>query len=356
MDFLKKELVDMGKRIMNNSLKTEVDKNGKEKYSDETAITKLVNNAFTKECAIKSPEAVFKLNSLIVATVKEIDDPKYTDFIKALSDYKKVGYNDTVYYNVNGQNRTTARLTATGSSVDFTPIPKGKKKIPATPFKFQFGVKYSIADMIENPVNGFRDAVNLVRKKKTEDTVMQIWKITRDAVSASKIPSRQIINTANITIADFRKVEASLIRYGNNKRPFLLADSLFINTLAERQAIVPVAGMADKPLFLTEELQEQLLRDIEVTMVSKSIAIPYNNPWQDDMHTTVKLPYDEAIMVAGGQDSPYKIRDYGDITYLQDSKPDTETEEFNMKISYKMDVTLLLTQGIAYLKDTSIIL
>ena len=75
------------------------------------------------------------------------------------------------------------------------------------------------------------------------------------------------------------------------------------------------------------------------------------------MKKKVDLPVDEAIMIAGGVNSPVKVTEFGGMAVLSDDiDKHIETEEVFRKISYKVDVTLLLNRAIAYLKDTSVVL
>ena len=73
------------------------------------------------------------------------------------------------------------------------------------------------------------------------------------------------------------------------------------------------------------------------------------------MNSKVDLPVNEAILIAGGSSSPFKVTEFGGLTMLEDTlNQNIETEQVHLKISYKVDVTLLLTQAIAYLKDTAV--
>ena len=73
------------------------------------------------------------------------------------------------------------------------------------------------------------------------------------------------------------------------------------------------------------------------------------------MNTKVDLPVNEAIMIAGGTTSPFKVTEFGGLTMLEDTlNQNIETEQVHLKISYKVDITLLLTQAIAYIKDTTV--
>lgn len=349
--------LQMAKRVYNNKME-DIVKDGKVIANDEEALTKIVNNAFTGSNTIKNYQAFHDLNQLIVTTADDVAKPNLERAINLVASYKTVGANDIMEYDVNDKNvQTTMALSATGSGVDFVKIPSYKNKIFATPKKHQFGVKYSISAMVSDPVNEFRNAVNYVAEAKVKYIMSQLYAVTRSAVANSKIPAKQIKQGAGISFPEFRAVESSLLRYGRNVRPVLIADNAFIGTLAEKQATVSVQGITSQPLYLTDDLKESLLRDIEIDQISKTMCIATDNPWTDRMNTKVDLPVDEAIMIAGGVNSPFKVTEFGGMAVLSDDiDKHIETEEVFMKISYKVDVTLLLNRAIAYLKDTSVVL
>jgi hypothetical protein len=152
-------------------------------------------------------------------------------------------------------------------------------------------------------------------------------------------------------------VETSLLRYGRNVRPVIIGDQSILTSLAETQATLPAGAMTNVPLFLTDELRQSLLRDVTFDMISKSVAIYLDNPYTIVTNSQVDLPYNEALMIAGGSLSPFRVTDFGDMAVLSDEITDNiETEEVHMKISYKVDITLLLGQAIGYIKDTAVTL
>ena len=351
---LNKNLVQLGKRVYNNKMMDAVEG----KPSDEAVIKELVKKAFNENNTINDIQQYRNLNQLIVTTAEDVAKPNIQKTINLVAQYKTVGTNDIMEYDVNDHNfRVTMALSATGSGVDFTKIPSYKQKIFAQPRKHQFGTKYSISRMVSDPVQEFKNAVNLVAEEKVKYIMSQIYIVTRQAVTASKIPTKQILSNAGILFPDFRKVESSLLRYGNNVRPVLIGDTAFIGSLAEKQAGVFVTGTTDRPLYLTEDLKESLLRDITIDQVSKTMCISIDNPYTDRANSKVDLPVNEAIMVAGGVNSPFRVTEFGAMGLLSDDiNQHIETEEAFLKISYKVDVTLLLNRAVAYLKDTSVTL
>lgn len=351
--------LEMAKRICNNKMDEVKDKDGKIIASDEGALLKMVNSAFDKASGdINNIQAFRDLNKLIVTTAEALAEPDIQKTINLVAQYQKVGANDVMQYDVNDNKvRVSMALTATGTGVDFTKIPSYKKKQFATARKHQFGVKYSVSRMISDPVNEFRNATQYVAEEKVKYVMSQIYIVLRNAVTASKIPAKQMHETAGITFPEFKAIESSLLRYGRNARPIMIADTAFISDLADKQASVSATGMTNTPLYLTDAMREHLLHDIEIEQISKTMAIAIDNPYTDRMNSKVDLPVDEAILVAGGSSSPFRVTDFGDMAVASDNLDiNLETEEVNMKISYKVDITLLLTQAVGYIKNTNVTL
>ena len=194
----------------------------------------------------------------------------------------------------------------------------------------------------------------MVQEEKSRFTIKEIYKLTQEASDASRIPTGQTVSGANVTFQEYKVIEGRLIRKGGGKSPFVFGDRAILGSLAEKQAGTLVAG-TNEPMFLTDDLKESLLRDIEVEFISKSVAVYMDNPFIDRKNTidSLELPTNKAILISGDGESPYKVTDYGDLAVLSDDF-DVETEEAEVKISYKVDITLLLTEAIGYVVDTSV--
>lgn len=344
----------MAKRVYNNKMEIEKDKEGNIIAGDEMALTKLVNSAFTKNGEINNYQAFRDLNKLILVGAEEFGKADFQKVINMLADYEQVGANDIKIYELPKEKvKATMKLTATGSGVDFTRIPSYRNTELATPVKHQFGVYYNVSRMISDPVNEYKNAVDIVREEKVKYILSKIYSVASAAATAGKIPAQQIHTDANMTFPDFRSIESSLIRYGRNTRPVLIADPAFISNLVDKQATVNVNDNISK--YLTDDLREKLLSATTFETVGRTICINLDNPYTDKMNTKVDLPVNEAIMIAGGSSSPFKVTEFGGLTMLEDTlNQNIETEQVHLKISYKVDVTLLLTQAIAYLKDTAV--
>lgn len=354
MDFVK--ILELGKRIYNNKMLVEKDEQGNIVLSDEEAIKALVDKTFTSDGDIRSLEQLRIFNKLIVETAEAEAKPRIEPILNLIADYQTVGRYDKVIYEVPKQARISMALTATGAGVDFRRISPSVKRHPARPETHQFGVYYNISEMISNPVNEFRNAVNYVAEYKAKYYFTKIMELVNNAKTIGKIPEDQILEGANIDIMDYRnKLENRLLRYGRGARPVMIADRNLIDAFAIKQASANLGIEGKEGILLTDELRESLLRDIEITQIMRTIAIPTDNPFVDDANSKVDLPVNEGIVIAGGDKSPFKIREFGQMRVAQ-GLPDIEDERVNMKIDFKVDITLLLGQAIGYVKDTAVTL
>lgn len=351
MDFAK--ISELGKRIYNNKMLVKKDNEGQVVLSDEDAIKNLVDQTFTRDGEIKNMEQFRVFNKLIVETADTEANAEIEPILNLLADYQTVGRYDKVVYTVPKEARISLALTATGAGVDFKRIAPGSKKVPAKVETHQFGVYYNIDEMISDPVNKFREAVDYVTKYKVKYIFTKIMDLTNEAVTSGDIPSGQILDTAGFNIMDYRAIENRLLRYGRGVRPVMIADRNLIDSLAIKQANSGITGSED--IFLNDNLKESLLRETSITQISRTTAIPTVNPFVDNDNSKVDLPVDEGFVVAGGDKSPFKIREFGGMRTAQ-GLPDIEDERVNMKIDMKMDITLLLGRAMAYIQDAEVTL
>lgn len=348
---LKPESIQLGKRVYNSK-----DINTESK--DGQAITELAHKAINANGTIGNLQAFRDLNQLIVTTAEQLQQPNRQQYIDLVSDYKKVGVNDIMQYNVEDKiTKVTTALTATGTGVNFTKVPSFTSRVYATPYKHQFGIKYSISEMYSDPINQFKSAVDLVNAEKIRYILSQVFAVVREASANAKIPAKQKSTVANITFQGFKAIETSLLRYGRNIKPVMIADTALISSLADKQASVTVSGAGSIPLYLTDSMRESLLTDTTIEQISKTVAISIDNPYIDNMNSKVELPVDEAILIAGGSASPIKVTEFGEMALLSDTiQQHIESEEAFLKVAYKVDITLLLNRAIGYIKDTSVVL
>lgn len=352
-DFLK--TLELGKRIYNNKMLEKKDEQGSVILSDEDAIKALVEQTFTSSGDVRNIEQLRFFNRLIVETADEEAKPRIQPIIDLVSDYSSVGRYDKIVYEVPKKAKIKMALTATGAGVDFVRISPSQKKVPAKPETHQFGAYYNIDQMISDPVNEFRKAVNHVAEQKVSYIYSKIMSLVNKAKSTGGIPSNQLVEGANISFMDYRALENKLLRYGKGVKPVMIADRNLIDSLAMKQATLSLGVTGKEGILLTDELRRELLKDTEINEFSRTTAIPTDNPFTENTHTKVDLPVNEGIVIAGGEKSPFKIREFGAMRTAQ-GMPDIEDERVNMKIDIKMDITLLYGEAMGYVKDTNVVI
>lgn len=345
-------LFNVGIRTYNNQMEEAKEGN----LSDEAVIVSLVNEAYSKNGVIKSNEKLRQFHALVVEVANEVKNPKYDQIVNLLTQYdKRTSIYDVKYYNVIDKSiKAKFYVSAKESGVEFNRIAINSSNKIATPENFQLGLKYSINELVTDPVNKFRELVNMIPEIKLEMLVKNMYIDLAKASTTNDIPASQIIEKSNITFDDFRKVENKLIRTGRNAAPIMLADIAFIDHLANAQAGVatPITN-ATQGLYLTDELKTSLLRDIVIDQVSKTVCIPLDNDWTDKTHTKTLLDPQEAMMVAGGKEKPFRFTEFGGVR-LSNKDPHIELDWVEFKLDYLADLTLLYGENMAYLKDESI--
>lgn len=353
MDITK--MLEMGKRIYSNKMLEKKDEQGNIVLSDSDAIKALVEQTFTSGGEVKNMEQLRVFNRLIVETAELEAEPRIQPILDLISDYSKVGRYDTIVYEVPKKAKIKMAITATGAGVDFVRITPGQKKVPAKPETHQFGVYYNIERMISDPVNEFRNAVNYVTEYKVKYIYKKILALVAAAKTAGSIPTGQVLETAGIDILDYRDLEGKLLRYGKGTKPVMVADRNLIDSLAVKQATINLGVSGKEGLLLTDDLRKEILNSAEISQILRTTAIATDNPFTDDANSTVDLSVNEGIVIAGGDKSPFMIREFGGMRTSQ-GLPDIEDERVNMKIDMKLDITLLYGQAMGYVKDTSVTL
>ena len=349
------KITELGKRVYNNKMLNKVDDNGKSILSDEEAIKNLVSQTFTANGEIKTLEQFRVFNKLIVEIAETEAKPKLEPILDMIADYQTVGRYDIVVYTIPKKAKVKLALTATATGVDFVRISPSEQKRPARPETHQFGIYYNISEMLSDPVNEFRNAVDYVVNEKIKYTFNKVMSLVQKAKTTGDIPPTQVIEQSNIDILDYRQLENKLLRYGNGVRPVMIADRNLIDDLAIKQATTAMGIAGKEGFLLTDELRTSILRDVEFTQILRTTAFPTDNPFIDKTNNEVELPVNEGIVVAGGDKSPFKIRDFGEMRVLE-GLPDIEDERVNIKIDFRMDVTLLLGEALGYIADDAVTL
>lgn len=342
------KLIELGKRVYNNTMIEETDLNGNITLSDEKDINDLCKKVFNDGSVTPDPSLLHNFNNIIVKLADDVAQPRVTEFMSILANYQKANRGDIVVYKTQPKDKVDWAWSALGAGVDFIRISPNAKQIPAIGKPMQFGAYYEPLDMVKNSVESFRKAVNNLADAKVEFYYTKIMEVIRQAVTDTTIPTKQIKQGSNLPLKDYRELEDRMIRLSGSK-PILIGDFLLINHFAEQQAS---DGLYSK--LITDNVKESLLSDLNITAFSRTVAFNINNPWIDLQNTKVKFDPSEGYMFAGGtkSQSPINITEFGQMR--QATQSTFEDERVLLKVTLEVDITLISGRNIAYIKDDAI--
>lgn len=339
-----KKIKDLGIRVYNNKMIVD-EKTG---ISDEKDIMELCSRTFGNGTQTPDPSMLHQFNNIIVETANEVAKPRIEQIINFVANYKSAMPGDVVLYKVPQNHKVKVAWSALGTGVDLIRL-GGKKQVPAVGKAMQFGAYYEPLDMVRDSVDAFRTAVDEVANAKVQLYFEKISEVTQTAITNSVIPANNVKDGTNLTLTDFRKLESTLGRYGG--RPVFLADSLLIDHFA--QLLLTEGGYKE---LLTDDLRKMLLSDLQISQLSKSVAVTLVNPFTDKTNTKVGLDPAKGYMFAGGANNakPFYITEFGGMR--QYTEQDPEDERIKLKITQEADITLLNGEAMGYVHDDSITL
>lgn len=340
-DFLK--LKELGKRVYNNKM-IEDKTNG---ISDPEDIKALCEKVFGDGHLNPDPSLLHMFNNLVVVTADEVAKPRVDNIMNFIANYQTRNPGDSVVYEVPKQSKVKIVWSALGTGVDVVRIGE-KKKIPAVGKPFQFGAYYEPLDMIQDSVVGFQNAVNAVADAKVKLYMTKLGEVVADAVSKSTIPTANVLSASNISMADYRKLESKLMRYGG--RPVFVADTLLIDHFGQQLNSDTYKNL------LTDELRTALLSDLTIAQLGRSVAVTLVNPFTDETNSATELAVNKGYMLSGGQGNlkPFYVTEFGGMRQL--SEQDPEDERIKIKVVQEADITLMYGECVGYVNDSSVIL
>lgn len=293
------------------------------------------------------PSLLHQFNNLVVQKADEIAKPMVTNMIGVLATVKTANRGDIVKYDIPQKNKAKVMWSANGSGVDLVRV-EGKKSEIAVPKVFSTGFYYEPFGMITDAVEYFRKLVNDVANAKVRLYLDNINKLTIAAISSGKIPSANVVQGTNVTLAQYNKLASVLARYGG--RPIFVADSLMIDHFAMQQA----TDTTYKEL-LTDGVKEELLRALNITRIARTDAVNLINPFTDETNSRVELPVNVGYMFAGSvTQKPFVVTEFGGLRQL--TEQDIEDERVKLKIAQDADVSLIFGEALGYIKDDALTL
>lgn len=294
-----------------------------------------------------STENLERFNKLIVETAETIAEPKINKILNLLSQYKKVDIDAVVMYDIPKTAKAKILYAANGSGVDLIRIGGDTTKKPAQRKTFGYGAYYEITDFLGDPKQGFKDAVTKLANAKIEKFFELMFICMKESIKNAEIPTNNVKEGSNLTLANYQKVEDTMIRLGGG-RPLFIADTALINHFANQ---IPTAQAS----LLTDDVKDMLREDLVPSKISKSIAMTFPNPWIDDQNSKVKFSIKQGFMFpSNAKGKPFGITEFGNRREY--SKIDTESERVEITVKFDADVTLLNGRYLGVIEDDSITL
>lgn len=203
------ELKNLGLRIYKDQMIVkEVD--GKKVNQDEQEIIDICNKTFGK--GTPSPDNLHLFNELLVETATEIVKPKVTQILSLLADVDNVGAGVTKMYQVSKTQEVKYSYTAKGTGVELIRLdPQVTKKL-AMPESLTFGTYYEATSFRGDPIKAFKEAVDGLAQAQINFYFEKINELVQAALLNSEIPENNKVTASNATIANFRKLEDTMIR------------------------------------------------------------------------------------------------------------------------------------------------
>lgn len=338
-----KMLRDLGLRIYNDKMIIK-EVNGETINQDEKEIIEICNRTFGH--GTPSPENLHLFNQFLVETAEIIAKPRVDAILGLLADVDTVPAGAVKIYKVPKTTESKFLFTAKGTGVDLVRLSPGETTKVATPQSMTYGGYYEITTFRADPIKAFRDAVDYLATAKVEYYFDKVYELVGLALSNGDIPVNNKKQGSNLTLADFQKVEQSMIRLTGG-RPVLVADMSLINHFAN---LIPTA---QKDL-LTDEFRDMLREELVPSKISKTIAVNLPNKWIDEDNTKVRFDHKTGYIFPGAISGkkPFTITEFG--TRRQYSELDPETEQVKLKIVFESDVTLLNGRYFGVIKDDSV--
>lgn len=340
-----KALKNLGLNIYNNKL-TVVE--GQELSKEEKELREICNKTFGH--GTPSPENLHLFNQFLITTVEEIAKPKVDYILGLMADFKSVPAGTVQVYKMPKTVQPKLLYTAKGTGVDLVRIAGHETIRHAVPQSLTYGGYYEITTFMADPMTAFKEAVDNLVQAKLDFYFEKVFSIVSNAVqnATGEIPAANYHSGANVSIADFRKVENTMIRLTGG-RPVMVADIDMINDLAGKSgATWNTNGL------LTDEMKRSLRDDLVPSQISKTIAMPFPNNFIDEENTKVRFNRQLGYVFPGNAPGkkPFVITEFG--TKRQYSEIDPELEQVKLKVVFEADITLLNGRFVGAIRDTNI--
>lgn len=342
-----KNLKNLGVRVYKDKMILK-EENGKVVQNDEDEIIKICNKTFGTNTEPKNPTTnnIELFNEFLVQTVEEIVEPSVKEILGLLADYKSVPSGTVQMLSFPKTTKPKFMYTAKGTGVDLVRLSGSETKKIAVPESLTYGGYYEITTFRADPIKAFREAVDKLAQAKIDLYFELVYNAFRKAVTNGEIPANNCQVGTDLGIAEFQKVEQTMIRLTGG-RPLFIGDQALINHFANK---VPT----EQKDLLTYDLKKMLREELIPTQISKTTCLSFVNYWIDENNSKVKFSADQGFMLPGGMSGkkPFAITEFG--ATRQYSTLNQETEQIELKIVFETNVTLLNARYIGSIIDDSV--
>jgi len=311
---------------------------------EEVELKQYINEVFGN--GLPSQHELHQFNNLVVKKAEEIARPKATEILSLLADIQNAGGVSVFQYNIPKEHKIKAVWSANGSSVDHVRV-EGDETRTASPTSLQTGVYYEVKSLVAEDVAYFRKLVNNVADAKIQLYWDTISKLFATAIADGSIPTKNVLQGANLTLPNYNKLASVLGRYGG--RPILVADTALIDHFAFQQP----TDTTFKEL-LTDDLKSELANSLTVARIGRTTAVSLVNPFVAGSGNTVtELPVNEGYMFAGGVGlKPFKIIEFGALE--QYTTFDSKFKRVEINLNQEVAIEFVQGEAVGFIKDTAL--
>ena len=330
------ELQGLFNRVLNKAKTTE---------QDEKDLKEYIHQVFNNGSAPSSHD-LHQFNNLIVVKAEEGARRKAANILGFMADYERVTNTTAFQYTIPKKHNAKVVWAANGTSVDYIRV-EGAETRFAQPQRFQTGFYYEPTSLVNEDVEYFRKLVANVEDAKVRLYMDNISKLLATAIASGDVPSKNVVTGSNLTLAEYNKLASVMQRYGGN--PIFIADTLLIDHFAFQ---LPTNAVYQN--LLTEEVKGDLLNDLNISRIARTVAISYMNPFiEGSANSQTELPVNEGYMLPGGvKEKPFKIVEFGSLTQFTDF--DYNLERVEVKLFQNAAIEFVTGEAIGYIKDNSI--
>jgi len=312
---------------------------------DEDAIKKLCSAVFSEDGETPSLHKIHEFNNIIVKVATKVSEPDVQQLLKYFADVQNVpAGTQMVEHKKSIAKNIKNKWAAIGSAVSLKKVETGGTEFIHVGIA-QTGITYDPITNSKNQVEAFRELVSDIaaaRVRLIYDTIMGL--IETAVSSNTTIPAKQVVNGANVSIAQFDTV-ANILGRRTGSRPLFVADRELITSIASK-----------KVTLVDNRLPDSLKLDyynVELTNLGTADAIPLVNDFTTETGFETKFPVDTGYILgsANGR-KPFSVALAGGIT--QDTEKDVEYGRIKVFIRQALGVDFLYAGNIGVIKDTGV--